>query len=114
MPTPDWEEWLRRQDIPVEDTTTLEKYRDYLARELGIHGGSLDVASDIYAEKYDVFPSVGITPFDWRGTVRYGIKGYAGAWGRENALLYGQDIAEEKGLYDTRDLLRAWYEEEFP
>ena len=114
MPTPDWEEWLRRQDIPVEDTTTVEKYRKYLEDELGIHGGSLDVASGIYAEKYDVFPTLGITPFDWRGTTRYGIKGLMGAWGRESALRLGQDIAETMGLYDTAAILAGWFAEEFP
>ncbi len=60
MPTPDWEEWLRRQDFDVEDTVTVDAYRRMLEEELDIHGGSLDVASDIYAEKFDVFEPRGI------------------------------------------------------
>lgn len=113
MPTPDWEEWLRRQDVDVEDTVTLEAYRRMLEDELGIHGGSLDVASDIYAEKYDIFPTLGIHPFDWRGTTRYGITGYPGAWGRESALRIGIEKAEWEGLLETAALLTGWKELEF-
>ena len=113
MPTPDWEEWLRRQDFEVEDTLTVEKYTKMLEDELGIHGGSLDIAKDIYVEKYDVFPALGITPFDWRGTTRYGITEYSGAWGRKNMLDIGIDKAEEMGLYDTAEILAKWKEYEF-
>jgi len=113
MPTPDWEDWLRRQDIAVEDTTTLEKYIDYLDKELGISGGSLDVAKDIYVEKYDIWDAVGITPFDWRDSTRYAIEGLRGAWGRENALIFGAEMAEQTGYMETANILRRWYEEEF-
>ena len=113
MPTPDWEEWLRRQDFDIEDTTTVDKYTKMLEEELGIHGGSLDIAKDIYGEKYDVFPALGIHSFEWRGTVRYGIEGYAGAWGRESALNIGIEKAEFYGFFETASLLTGWKELEF-
>ena len=113
MVTPDWEDWLRRQDFPVEDTTTLDKYIDYLGKELGIHGGSLEIAKDVYSEKYDVWESVGVIPFQWRKQTRYGIQGHPGAWGRKNALELGADNAELRGLYETAEILRRWLVEEF-
>jgi len=113
MPTPDWEEWLRRQDFEVEDTLTVEKYTKMLEDELDIHGGSLDVAKDIYAEKYDVLPALGINPFDWQGQVRYGITEYPGAWGREHMLDIGMEKAEKMGLYDTAAILAGWKDHEF-
>lgn len=113
MVTPDFEDWLRRQDFDVTDTVTVDAYINNLDVNLGLSGGSLDVAKDIYSEKYDVFPQLGITPFNLQGQVRYGIKGYPGAWGRKNALIYGQDIAEQKGLVDQYEILARWYEEEF-
>ena len=114
MPTPDWEEWLRRQDFDVEDTTTVDKYRKMLEEELGIHGGSLDIASDVYAEKFDVFEPLGIFAFEWRKQVRYQIEGLKGAWGRESTLNLAIDIAENKGLYDTAAILAGWLDREFP
>jgi hypothetical protein len=113
MVTPDFEDWLRRQDIPVEDTVTLDRYTGYLEKELGIHGGSLDVAGGVYTEKYDILPQVGIHPFDWKGTIRYGITGMAGAWGRESALRIGEERAESKMMYEAAELFRRWHEEEF-
>lgn len=114
MPTPDWEEWLRRQDFDIEDTLTLDAYKRMLADELDIHGGSLDVAADVYDEKYNVMETLGIRPFDWRGTVRYQVEGLKGAWGREAVLNLGVDIAENMGLYDSAMLLAARLDKEFP
>lgn len=113
MPTPDWEEWLRRQDFDIEDTVSVDAYRKMLEEELDIHGGSLDVASDVYAEKFDVFEPIGIHSFDWRGTVRYQIEGLKGAWGRQSTLNLAIDIAENMGMYDTAAILAGWLDVEF-
>ena len=121
MVTPDFEDWLRRQDIPVEDTTTIDRYTRYLEEELGIHGKSLMVAKGIFPEKYESWAPLGITPYPRHYTVagepfietRYAISGIPGAWGRESALLYGEAIAREMGLYDISERISIWYEEEY-
>lgn len=105
MTTPDFEEWLMRQDIPVRDTLTIEKYQDYLHEEFGIFGGSLDVAAEKYTEKYDILAELDVYPFLRHYTVqgvpyietRYGITGYPGSWGYESALTiaWGKAILEE-------------------
>jgi len=121
MVTPDFEEWLRRQDFPIEATVTLERWLDYLEQELGIHGGSLDVAAGIYEEKYEVFAPVGIRPVtrryqargEWFEETRYVIPGRRGLWGRERALTWAETLAEAKGYYDIARRARELREHEF-
>jgi len=115
MVTPDFEDWLERQDVPIEETTTLEDYQTYLEEELGIHGGSLAVAAHIYEEMYNYLPQLNIRPIDYHGVAfgyeytdtRYGIKGYPGLWGRESMLSIAEEIATERGLGD----IAAWFRE---
>lgn len=116
------EKWLARQDIPVEDTTTIDKYIRYLQDELGMHGGSLAVGEAVYREQFEVWGDIDIRPFAWHTVTpagiayretRYTIEGIPGAWGRENALLFGASIAEETGRSDIARTLRGWYEAEF-
>ena len=93
MPTPDFEEWLARQEFDLTNATTVEKWQQYMQDEFGIHGGSLGVTEDYYHIKYEVLPEADIAPF-WRHytvhgetfiEVRYGIKGMPGSWGAESA-----------------------------
>jgi len=113
MPTPDFEDWLERQDIPIEETGTLDDYLDYLEEELGIHEGSLDVAAKIYTEKYEYLSQLDIRAIEYHGEIRgveyvdtrYGIKGYPGLWGRESMLEIARDIAAERDLLDIVDYL---------
>lgn len=120
MVTPEFEEWLRRQDIPVEDTISISRYRGYLAEEFGIKGDSLVVAETVWREQYETFEGLGITPFTWHTVIagepfyqtRYGIKGYPGAWGREGMLDIAETKAEEQGLTDTLERIRAIKKEE--
>ena len=103
MVTEDFEEWLRRQDIPITETVSVDRYLDYLKEEFGIHGASLDVAEDIYHEKYDYFYPLGIRPIERHYKVegepmvetRYGISGYPGLWGYEKTLEIALRKAEE-------------------
>lgn len=114
MPTPDFEDWLRRQDIPVEDTTTVEKYLTYLAEELAIHGGSLDVAEAIYPERYDYLPTLDITPVTFARLyegepiemTRYNIAGIPGLWGYEQTMEFAEIIAEEEGYREISEWFR--------
>ena len=47
MVTPDFEDWLLKQEVRPEHTATVNEYLRYLEDELGIHGGSLEVAREI-------------------------------------------------------------------
>jgi len=115
MVTPDFEDWLERQDVPIEETTTLEDYQTYLEEELGIHGGSLKVSENIYQEKYNYLPQLGIRAIDYHGSIRgleftdtrYGIGGHPGLWGKESMLSLAEEIATERGLGD----IAAWFRE---
>ena len=97
---------------------------NYLRDELGIHDGSLDVASDVYEGKYDFFTQVEIVPITRhyevqgypRTETRYGIAGYAGLWGRERAMQIGAEKAEQAGNFEAREyfeyMAQGYYEEE--
>jgi hypothetical protein len=121
MVTPDFEDWLRRADIPIEETVTLDRYLNYLQEELGIKGGSLEVAKDIYSERYELWEELGIRPVERHYTVegepftetRYGIAGNPGLWGRESMLLFAEAMAEEQGLYEMAERIRAIRREEY-
>lgn len=121
MVTPDFEDWLRRQDIPIVDTVSIDKWIRYLEEELGIHGKSLAVARGVYPEMYESWEPLGITPYPRHYTVagepfietRYAIAGVPGAWGRESALLMGETLAYEMELYEISERLSVMYTEEF-
>jgi len=121
MPTPDFEEWLRRQDFPIEETVTLDRWLRYLEDELGIHGGSLEVAKGIFEERYELWEELGIRPVVRHYTIdgepfeetRYAIKGNRGLWGRESMLLFAEAMAEELGYYEFAERIRAIRREEF-
>ena len=85
MVTPEFEEWLRAVEIPVEDTATRERYLTYLEEELGLRGGSLDIARYTYERDVVSLPEHGIRAipikYPWGKTVRYGIQGMPGLWG---------------------------------
>jgi len=118
MTTPDFEDWLARQEVPIYATTTLDRYIDYLEDEFGIHGGSLDVARGVYEEVYVGLAELGIRPverhYTYRGEtfteVRYAIRGAPGLWGRLSAYEIAIERAEEEGLYETAEMLRRTYE----
>jgi hypothetical protein len=121
MVTPDFEDWLRRQDFPIETTVTLDRWLGYLEEELGIHGGSLDVAEKIFHERFELWEELGIRPVERHYTVegesfvetRYGIAGNPGLWGRESMLLFAEAMAEELGYYEMAERIRAIRREEY-
>jgi hypothetical protein len=121
VPTPDFEEWLRRQDFPVEETVTLDRFLDYLERELGVHGGSLDVASEVYEERFEIMEELGVRPLpriyfvrgELRVETRYAVSGAPGLWGRETALRIAEERAYQRGLTEWAEIMRSKREEEF-
>ena len=114
MTTPDFEEWLERQDIAIEDTLTVEEYQNYLKDELGITGGSLDVAARIYETKYNVLPQLGVTPFEIHRDIlgelftetRYAIQGLRGAYGRLRAYEIAINRADERAMTYAANWIR--------
>jgi len=65
MVTEEFEEWLRKTELPT-NVTTREKYMQYLEEELGIHGGSLDVAMQVY-DRDLAFQPTGETLLNFHG-----------------------------------------------
>jgi hypothetical protein len=117
----EFEEWLRQVDTPPEESVTLDRWLDYLEREHGIHGGSLKIAEDVYKERFELWEELGIRevkitryiegePFT---EYRYGIKGNPGLWGRETMLLFAEAMAEEMGLEEFAERIRAIRREEY-
>lgn len=115
MTTPELEEYLKREEIDLDYTTTEDKYLKYLEEELGIHGGSLEVGKGVYHERYEFMPELGIRPFEWYRTLpsgeiysetRYGITEYPGAWGYERMLSIGEMKADRAGLWTAREWFR--------
>jgi len=106
MPTPDFEEWLERQDIPVEETTEVTKYQKYVAEEYGFASDKQqEVVARQYEQKYEVLPQLGITSterkYTYRGEpyseTRYAIEGAPGLWGRTSAMRIAAERLEERG-----------------
>jgi len=124
MVTPDFEDWLLKQEVRPEHTATLDAYLEYLQEELGVHGGSLDVAREIYEQKFIALSDVGIRPTERTYTIageewtelRFGIKGMPGLWGRLNAYEIAADRLEAMGKREAAAALRTIidYLEEFP
>lgn len=115
MTTPDFEDWLGRQEVPVEDTVTVDKYVSYLEEELGIRGGSLDVARTVYEDRYEILPTLGIRPIERHYTymgepfveTRYAIKGYPGLWGKTRMYEIAIEKAYATGRLDLIPSLEA-------
>ena len=111
--TPDFEDWLERQDIPIEETTEVNKYLQYLMEEIGISGGTVEVAKGVYESRYLGLAEYDIRPIErhylYQGEpfveTRYAIKGAAGLWGRVSAYTFASERAEEAGNFEIRDLM---------
>ena len=124
MVTPDFEDWLLKQEIRPEHTATIDDYIEYLKEELGIKGGSLDVAREIYEQKYESLAAAEIRPVERRLTIageefrelRFAIKGMPGLYGRLRAYEIAADRLEAMGKREAAAALRSIisYLEEFP
>lgn len=91
-----YEEWLGRLDIPIDQQADIDTFRKYLADELGI-------ISDAQVEA--LWSTVGTTAdygehgirqvridYPWGVEVRYGVQGLPGLWGWERV----QEIRTEE------------------
>ena len=113
MVTPDFEDWLMRQDIAVEDTITKERYTQHMVDEYGFTGGSVDVVERMYDERYRGLEEYGIRAverhYTYRGEpfveTRYGIRGEPGLWGRLSAYTFAEERARLAGDYEIASAL---------
>jgi len=114
MTTPDFEEWLMREDIPVEYTAEVEEYLDYLGAVYDFHDGTIEVARDVYAKKYDFLGKLDIkavTRHYWvQGEAavetRYIIEGERGLFGAERMYDIAVTRAEERMWHNVVEWLR--------
>jgi hypothetical protein len=119
MVTPDFEDWLERQEIPIEAQVDREAYLSYLEEELGLSGGSLQVALDVYDRTYGLnLDEFGIHPVERTYTVagmrvsetRYGISGMPGLFGKARMYEIAAGRAREKGYIELAEQLEEWAE----
>lgn len=130
MVTPDFEEWLGRQDIPIDETDTAERYRQYLLDELGVTplaetGEFSDLQKSMIErqrqERYDVLEPYGIRSVKWHFKsagetyyqTRYVItEPYArGLWSALSAFKEAERRATAIGEYEKAELAyRRWTE----
>jgi len=80
-----YQEWLERLEIPIEDTATLDGFRDYLRDEFAIEKDTQVMALWDAIEdklKLEEFGIHGLTiEYPWGKELRYGVQGLPGLWG---------------------------------
>jgi len=110
--TPDFEDWLGRQEVNVEDRATLEDYLGYARDEWGLKAGSLDVAEAMYRERYQGLEAYGIRAVEreylYEGDpfaeARYAISGERGLFGKWRAYEVAEQRATEAGDIESADI----------
>ncbi len=104
---------MARQEVPIEDTLTLEAYQDYLQEQIGYQFPYLDdlpsvkqmaTVGKVWAEKYDLLMPYNIRPVTYTyatglraGQVetRWVIEGRPGLWGYESMRIIFEEIRSE-------------------
>jgi hypothetical protein len=82
-----YQEWLERMEIPIENTTNIEIFKDYLRDEFGITDDPRITALWDAVDKTADLAEHGIYPvtvnYVTRGfkELRYGVQGLPGLWG---------------------------------
>jgi len=83
-------EWLERMEVPLEATTDIETFQEWLATQIEVPpeewrpGALQDVWTAVQA-KYETLAPRGVRPirveYPWGWQLRWAIKGYPGLWG---------------------------------
>jgi len=105
--TPDFEDWLARQDetIGMEETIEIETYQEYIANKLGkpVTPAMSDVIEAHWYEEYNILLPLGIKsvtytyetgPREGQRETRWVIAGSPGLWGRDTMLAYLEEMKE--------------------
>lgn len=119
MPTPDFEEWLERQDIDLQYTTTKEKWRQYMIDQFGFKKGTLDIAENVRESQYGVLEPLHIRAIEieyqtayqhWMET-RYAISEQPGLWGAITTYRIAERLMTERGEYELAEVARLRWKE---
>ena len=65
--TPDFDDWLARQEVDIEDTLDIDSYQDWFAEQIGYTLTPKQQArvGKVYGEKYDELMPYGIRPITY-------------------------------------------------
>lgn len=78
-------EWLKRMDIKIEETATIEKFQRYLQEEFAATPKQMDALWKATVWRYEDLAPMGVRPvvveYPWGTEMRWGIKGFPGLWG---------------------------------
>lgn len=96
--TPDFEDWLARQEVPIEETLDIDAYQDYLIEQIGYRfpylkeapsAKQMAVVGKMWAEKYELLAPYNIRPVTYtystgpregQRETRWVIAGEPGLW----------------------------------
>ena len=110
MPTPDFEEWLARQEIDLEDTLDIDRYQKAMMEEYGFStplgeyepsAAQEAVIAKVWAEKYEQLMPYNIRPVTYtyetgpregQRETRWVISGRPGLWGYEGMRTIYEEI----------------------
>lgn len=91
-----YQEWLERLEIPVEETTSIERLKEHLRDEFGITGDlqveALWSATGMSADLAEHGIRAILITYPWGRELRYGVQGMPGLWGWASI----QEIMEEE------------------
>ncbi|MBU0791798.1 MAG: hypothetical protein KKC55_15210 [Gammaproteobacteria bacterium] len=95
-----YQEWLDRLEIPIEEQSTIEDFQEYLKAEFLFGDAQVEALSGAFSVERD-FEKVGIhavtVTYPWGKDLRYGISGAPGLWGFESAMrFYGERTEAEE------------------
>lgn len=78
-------EWLERTDIPIEETSTIDRFQKYLAEEFNYDTKQIQALWDATVWRYEELAPMGVRPvvvtYPWGRELRWGVKGFPGLWG---------------------------------
>jgi hypothetical protein len=111
----EFEDWLERQDLPLEDTLTKEKYIEKVKTQVRWSEKSIPIFERVYERRYEVLEPSGIRPVERTYTVagekfketRYAITGEPGLWGRYKAYEFAQQRMGEAGEPEKQQIATA-------
>ena len=86
-PPEDFVAFLERLEVPIEETTTKERFQEWLRGQIHPHAyeKAKDILWEYLVDYYDELAPMGVRPVAvryWWGTeLRWAITGYPGLWG---------------------------------
>jgi len=83
-------EILDALDIPIEETATYERFKEYIERELGPSEPRVQAIWTAVEQRFEELAPKGVRPvvveYKWGRVLRWAIRGYPGLWGTERMI----------------------------